>query len=141
MIASGEVSQCETMDVETLTTTQITFTDFDYRIESTELEQRVEKTLASLKKAQETEYRIAEDVLTAQKDRLLELYQELKKEKIKLEKCSPSADPSLVHTVFRIMDQIKKEFENISAMQSVAKGFGKTSKYVLKEHFGVQAET
>ncbi|KAK1418318.1 hypothetical protein QVD17_27461 [Tagetes erecta] len=140
-VTTGEVSQCETMDIETLTTpTQITFTDFDYRIESAELEQRVEKTLASLKKAQETEYRIAEDVLTTKKKHLLELYQELKKEKRKLEKCSPSADPSLVHTVFKIMDQIKNEFEKIATMQSVAKGFGKTSKYVLKEHFGVQAD-
>ncbi|KAI7728244.1 hypothetical protein M8C21_019027 [Ambrosia artemisiifolia] len=140
-VTTGEVSQYETMDVDAVTApTQITFTNFDVRIESTELEQRVEKTLASLKKSQQTEYKIAEDVLTTQKNRLLDLYQQLKKEKSKLENCSPSADPSLVHTVFKIMDQIKNEFEKITAMQGVGKGFGKTSKYVLKEHFGVHAD-
>ncbi|KAK9073873.1 hypothetical protein SSX86_006467 [Deinandra increscens subsp. villosa] len=139
-VTAGEVSLYETM-VQTVTVpTQITFTNFDYRIESAELEQRVEKTLASLKKSQEIEYRIAEDVLTTQKTHLLDLYQELKKEKSKLAKCSPSTDPSLVHTVFKTMDQIKNEFEKISAMQGIGRGFGKTSKYVLKEHFGVQAD-
>ncbi|KAL8239589.1 hypothetical protein R6Q59_016156 [Mikania micrantha] len=129
------------MEVETAEASpQIKFTNFDYRIESAELEQRVEKTLTSLKTSQETEYRIAEHVLTTQKNRLLDLYQELKTEKIKLAKCSPSTDPSLVHTVFKIMDQIKNEFEKISAMQGVSKGFGKTSKYVLKEHFGIQSD-
>ncbi|KAI3827776.1 hypothetical protein L1987_01859 [Smallanthus sonchifolius] len=141
-VTTGEVSQCETLEVETMTAPPvITFTNFDYRIESTELEQRVGKTLTSHKKSQETEYRIAEDVLTTQKTHLLDLYQELKKEKIKLAKCSPSTDPSLVHTVFKLMDQIKNEFEKITAMQGVGKGFGKTSKYVLKEHFGVQADS
>ncbi|KAL8209505.1 hypothetical protein R6Q57_006237 [Mikania cordata] len=140
-VTTGEVSRCETMEVETAEASpQIKFTNFDYRIESAELEQRVQKTLASLKNSQETEYRIAEHVLTTQKNRLLDLYQELKTENIKLAKCSPSTDPSLVHTVFKIMDQIKNEFEKISAMQGVNKGFGKTSKYVLKEHFGIQSD-
>ncbi|KAJ0533065.1 putative oberon, PHD finger domain-containing protein [Helianthus annuus] len=140
-ITTGEVCQYETMDVETVTApTQITFTNFDDQIESGKLERRVEKTLASLKKSQETEYKVAEDVLTTQKNQLLHLYEQLKTEKTKLANCSPSADPSLVHNVFKIMDQIKNEFGKITAMQGVGKGFGKTSKYVLKEHFGVQAD-
>ncbi|XP_076904453.1 uncharacterized protein LOC143559907 [Bidens hawaiensis] len=140
-VTTGEVSQWEPMEVETITPpTQITFTNFNCQIESTELEQRIEKTLASLKQSQETEYKVAESVLTTQKNILLNLYQELKKEKSKLANCSPSGDPSLVHNVFKIMDQIKNEFRKITAMQSVGKGFGKTSKYVLKEHFGVQAD-
>ncbi|XP_076920518.1 uncharacterized protein LOC143581668 [Bidens hawaiensis] len=138
-VTTGDVTQWEPMEAETITPpTQITFTNFDCQIESTVLEQRIEKTLASLKQSQAAEYKIAENVLTTQKNILLNLYQELKKEKSKLANCSPSGDPSLVHNVFKIMDQIKNEFRKITAMQSVGKGFGKTSKYVLKEHFGVQ---
>lgn len=147
-LTTGDLSQCETDTLEVsnfkepshvTTPPQISFSNFDYRKESVQLEQRIEKTLASLKKSQQTEYRIAEDVLTTQKSYLLDLYEELDKEKGKLAKCSPSADPSLVHTVFKRMDQIKTEFDKITTMQAVGKGFGKTSKYVLKEHFGVQA--
>ncbi|XP_071729741.1 uncharacterized protein [Rutidosis leptorrhynchoides] len=116
----------------------ISFSNFDYRLESIKLIQRIDETLASLKRSQEIEYRIAEDVLTTQKTYLLDLYEELDKEKGKLAKCTPSADPSLVHTVFLRMEQIKTEFDKINAMQVVGKGFGKTSKNVLKEHFGMQ---
>lgn len=149
-MASGELSQCENDTLEVSNSKEppsqreaapprISFTNFDYRLESIELEQRIDNTLASLKKSQETEYRIAEDVLTTQKNYLLDLYQELEKEKGKLANCSPSADPSLVHTIFLRMEQIKNEYDKINAMQAVGKGFGKTSKYLLKEHFGVHA--
>lgn len=142
---TGELSQCETDTLEVSNvkeheTGSPQISNFDYRIESLELEERVEKTLAALKKSQEGEYRIAEDVLTTQKNHLLLLYSELEKEKRELAKCPPSADPSMVHVVLKRMTQIKNELDKITAMQAVGKGFGKTSKYVLKEHFGVQPD-
>nr|XP_043628437.1 uncharacterized protein LOC122599896 [Erigeron canadensis] len=147
-VTTGELSQCETDTLEVsnfkepsqrgIAVPQISFSNFDYRLESVELEQRIDKTLALLKKSQETEYRVAEKVLTTQKKQLLDLYEELNKEKVNLAKCSPSSDPSVVHAVLKRMDQIKNQYNNITAMQEVGKGFGKTSKYVLKEHFGVQ---
>ncbi|XP_071737037.1 uncharacterized protein [Rutidosis leptorrhynchoides] len=143
-VTTGEVSQCETdtLDVSCVkepSQHQISFPNFDNRLESIELELMIGKTLASLKKSQETEYRIAEDILTTQKNYLLDLYEELDKEKKILAKCSPPADPSLVRVVFTRMCQIKSEFDKITTMQEVGKGFGKTSKNILKEHFGVQA--
>lgn len=144
-VTTGDLSQYETdiFEVSNFAPSQqrqISFTNFDYQIESIELEKKIIKTLASLKKSQETEFKIAENVLTAQKNHLLDLYKELEKEKGKLAKCSPSADPTLVHGVFKKMEQIKTEFGKINAMQVIGKGFGKTSKYVLKEHFGVQVD-
>ncbi|KVI01526.1 hypothetical protein Ccrd_020202 [Cynara cardunculus var. scolymus] len=144
-IHSGELSQCETDTLEDSNfkerkTGSPQIANFDYRIESLELEERIEKTLAALKKSQEGEYRIAEDVLIAQKNHLLLLYEELDKEKGELAKCSPSADPSMVHAVLKRMTQIKNEADKITKMQAVGKGFGKTSKHVLKEHFGVQPD-
>ncbi|XP_024958857.1 uncharacterized protein LOC112499815 [Cynara cardunculus var. scolymus] len=142
---TGELSQCETDTLEDSNfkerkTGSPQIANFDYRIESLELEERIEKTLAALKKSQEGEYRIAEDVLIAQKNHLLLLYEELDKEKGELAKCSPSADPSMVHAVLKRMTQIKNEADKITKMQAVGKGFGKTSKHVLKEHFGVQPD-
>lgn len=141
---SGDLSQYETDTFEVSnfapSQRQISFTNFDYRIESMELEKKINKTLASLKKSQETEYKIAENALTAQKTHLLDLYKELEKQKGKLANCSPSTDPSLVHAVFKKMEEIKTEFNKIIAMQVIGKGFGKTSKYVLKEHFGMHSD-
>ena len=75
-LASGELSQCETDTFEVSKfkerkTGSSHIANFDYRIESLELEERVEKTLAALKRSQEGEYRIAEHVLVAQKNHLL----------------------------------------------------------------------
>ncbi|KAL7593478.1 protein OBERON 3 [Lactuca sativa] len=143
-VTTGDLSQYETDTFEVSnfapSQRQISFTNFDYRIESMELEKKINKTLASLKKSQETEYKIAENALTAQKTHLLDLYKELEKQKGKLANCSPSTDPSLVHAVFKKMEEIKTEFNKIIAMQVIGKGFGKTSKYVLKEHFGMHSD-
>nr|GEW96169.1 hypothetical protein [Tanacetum cinerariifolium] len=107
--------------------------------ESIKLEQRIEKTLASLGNSQENECTVAEDALITQKNHLLNLYKELDKEKERLAKCSPSDSQSSVDAVIKRMDQIKIEHDKITAMQeAVGKGFGKTSKYVLNDHVGVQ---
>lgn len=143
-VTTGDLSQYETDTFEVSnfapSQRQISFTNFDYLTESQELEKRINKTLASLKTSQGAEFKVAENALTAQKNNLLDLYKELEKEKGKLANCSPSADPTLVHAVFKKMEEIKREFDKISAMEVIGKGFGKTSKYVLKEHFGMHAD-
>lgn len=148
-VTTGELSQSETDTLEVSNfkepsqhgkaSPEISLSNFDYRIESIKLEQRIEKTLASLGNSQENECTVAEDALITQKNHLLDLYKELDKEKQRLATCSPSDDQSSVDAVIKRMDQIKSEHDKITAMQeAVGKGFGKTSKYVLKEHVCVQ---
>lgn len=135
---SGELSQSETDTLEVSNfkepsqhgkaSPQISLSNFDYRIESIKLEQRIEKTLASLGNSHENECTVAEDALITQKNHLLDLYKELDKEKERLATCSPSDDQSSVDAVIKRMDQIKIEHDKITAMQeAVGKGFGKTS--------------
>ncbi|PWA78677.1 hypothetical protein CTI12_AA210900 [Artemisia annua] len=142
-VTTGELSQSETDTLEVSNfkepsqhgkaSPQISLSNFDYRIESIKLEERIEKTLASLGNSLENECTVAEDALINQKNHLLDLYKELDKEKERLATCSPSDDQSSVDAVIKRMDQIKSEHDKIIAMQeAVGKGFGKTSKYVLK---------
>lgn len=118
---------------------QILSGDFDYRIESLKLEDEIDQILVALKKSQESEYKIAEESLNAQKNHLLDLYQQLEKERRDLAERSPSSDPDdLLDAVLKRVDQIKQEVVKLRNMGAVAKGFGKTSKAILKEHFSVK---
>jgi hypothetical protein len=38
------------------------------------------------------------------------------------------------------VDQIKREVTKLKDMEEVANGFGRTSKDILKEHFGLEVE-
>lgn len=114
---------------------------FDHRSESLMLEDEIEQVLQALRKSQDTEYKMAEERLHAQKNFLLNLYQQLEKERSELARCASSADPNaLLDAVLNRVDQIKRELRKLKDMERVANGFGKTSKGILKEHFGLETQ-
>lgn len=114
---------------------------FDYRSESLRLEDEIDQVLLALRKSQESEYKMAEERLYAQKNFLLNLYQQLEKERSELARCASSADPNaLLDAVLNRVDQIKRELKKLKDMERVANGFGKTAKGILKEHFGLDTE-
>ncbi|XP_028114302.1 uncharacterized protein LOC114312294 isoform X1 [Camellia sinensis] len=120
---------------------QILSTNFDPRIESLKLEDEIDRVLHSLRKAQESEYKIAEERLCAQKNYILNLYQQLDKERFEHSTHSSSNDPdALLEATRNREDRIKWEIIKLREMEEVGKGFGKTSKNILKEHFGLQTE-
>lgn len=115
--------------------------NFDHRIESIKLEDEIDQILLALRKSQETEYRIAEERLYAQKDYLLNLYQQLDEERAKLKTNASSIHSDvLIDATLKRVDQIKREVKKLRDMEEVGKGFGRTSKEILKEHFGVEME-
>ncbi|KAK3040581.1 hypothetical protein RJ639_029027 [Escallonia herrerae] len=114
---------------------------FDHRIESFKLEDEIDQILLALRKSQESEYRIAEERLLAQKNHLLNLYQQLDKERSELASHTSFADPdALLDAVLNRVNQVKREIMKLREMEEVAKGFGKTSNAILKEHFSFESE-
>lgn len=114
---------------------------FDPWTESLKLEDEVDHVLLALRKSQESEYKIAEERLYAQKNYILNLYQQLHKERSELARRTSSADPdSFLDCVLNRIEQIKRELKKLSDMEKVATGFGKTSKGILKEHFGLETD-
>ncbi|MBA0799978.1 hypothetical protein Gohar_010455 [Gossypium harknessii] len=113
----------------------------DYRSEYLKIECEIDQVLQSLRKAQESEYKIAEEQLCSQKVYLRHLYQQLEKERSELPDRSPGneADASLNAVLSRI-NQIKYEVMRLKEMEEVANGFGRTPKGVLKEYFGLEIE-
>ncbi|XAR67531.1 hypothetical protein NMG60_11002314 [Bertholletia excelsa] len=114
---------------------------FDPRIEAPKLEDEIDQVLQTLRKSQESEYIIAEERLYAQKNYLLNLYQQLDKERAELSTRTSSNDPdAMLEAVLQRVDQIKREIIKLRDMEEVAKGFGRTSKEILKQHFGIETE-
>lgn len=113
----------------------------DYRSEYLKIECEIDQVLQSLRKAQESEYKIAEEQLCSQKVYLRHLYQQLEKERSELPDQSPGneADASL-NAVLNRVNQIKYEVMRLKEMEEVANGFGRTPKGVLKEYFGLEIE-
>lgn len=106
-----------------------------------QLETEVNQVLRSMRKAQDSEYKMAEERLHAQKKYLHNLYEQLEHEISDLRKQGLSNNSSkLVNSVSKRKDQIKREQEKLSEMKEVAKGFGRTSKGILREHFGLELE-
>ncbi|KAK9003750.1 hypothetical protein V6N11_018649 [Hibiscus sabdariffa] len=113
----------------------------DYHSEYLKIEYEIDQVLQALRKAQETEYKIAEERLYGQKNYLHHLYQQLEKERSELQE-QPSgneADASL-NAVLNRVDQIKYEVVRLKEMEEVANGFGRTPKSILKEYFGFEIE-
>ncbi|XP_030974275.1 protein OBERON 2-like [Quercus lobata] len=114
---------------------------FDHQSESLRLEDEIEQVLQALRKSQDSEFKMAEERLHVQKNFLLNLYQQLEKERSELARCASSADPNaLLDAVLNRVDQIKRELRKLKDMERVANGFGKTSKGILKEHFGLETQ-
>lgn len=112
-----------------------------YNIETLRLEDEIDEVLMELRKSQENEYRIAEEMLHAQKNYLLCLHQQLEKEKMELAMHTSSTHPDvLLDAVLNRRDQLKREVMKLKDMEKVAKGFGITAKGILKEHFGLEIE-
>lgn len=115
---------------------QIMSTSSDHRFNSLKLDYEIDHVLQALKKSQESEYKIAKEKLCAQKNHLHNLYQQLNKERSELgSRTSPDQDACL-DVILNRMDQIKREVMKFNDMEEVAKGFGRTSKAMLKQHFG-----
>ena len=115
---------------------------FDPLIESLKLEDKVDEILEALRKSQELEYNIAQERLYEQKSYLQSLYHQLNKEKAELVRhAAYNTDrDALSLLVVNRVDQIKGEIIKLKEMEKVTKGFGKTSKEILKEHFDVHSE-
>lgn len=114
---------------------------FDHRVESLKLEDEVDQILDSLRKSQEIEYRLAEERLSAQKNYILNLYQQLNKERSDLSRHTSSEDQdSLLEAVLSRVDQVKREVSRLKDMAEVAKGFGRVPKHILKEQFDLDIE-
>ncbi|XP_041001229.1 uncharacterized protein LOC121246969 [Juglans microcarpa x Juglans regia] len=115
--------------------------DFDPWTQSLKLEDEIDHVLLALQKSQESEYKIAEETLHAQKNYLLSLYQQLESEKSDLSCRVSSVEPdSFMDCVMNRVEQIKRELNKFKDMGKVANGFGRTSKGFLREHFGLENE-
>lgn len=122
----------------------IVYITSDHRVDSSKLDDEINKVLADLIESQEDEYRIAMDNLNAQKKVLLDLYQQLETDRSELAKRTSSeidqGVDNLIHDFSSKVNQIKIEVGKLKEMEKVAKGFGMVPKDTLKAHFGLQIE-
>lgn len=113
----------------------------DWLSESLKLEEEIDHALLGLRKSQEIEYKLAEDRLYDQKNYITSLYQRLEMERSELSRHASSTDQeNLLSIVMNRVDLIKRELAKLKDMEKVARGFGKTSRVVLEELFGLDIE-
>ncbi|XP_065863289.1 protein OBERON 1 [Euphorbia lathyris] len=113
----------------------------EYRAETVKLEDEIDQTLYELRKSQASEYSIAEEQLHAQKNCIQNLYEQLERDRFKLaRKKSDAKRGALLAAIAKREDQIKKEVAKLKNMEEVAKGFGRTSKSILNELFGLEVD-
>ncbi|OIW11162.1 hypothetical protein TanjilG_22969 [Lupinus angustifolius] len=110
----------------------------EYLPQSLKLEAEIDEVLHALRKSQEFEYEVAEGRLQAHKTFLWNLYQQLDSEKSKLASQNSSHSDALSHVVREREQQIRRELMKLGVMKKVAIGFGRTSKDILKEYFGLE---
>ncbi|KAH0634115.1 hypothetical protein KY290_038482 [Solanum tuberosum] len=116
--------------------------NFDHRVESLKLEDEIDQTLQALRKSQNFEYRLAEERLLVQKNYIMNLYEQLDKERSDLSSHTTMVETdTLVDAVLQRVDQIKREVLKLKDMKQVQNGFGSTSKTILKDYFGLEAES
>ncbi|KAL0393047.1 UNVERIFIED_CONTAM: hypothetical protein Sradi_2527500 [Sesamum radiatum] len=129
--ASAAIAENEPQDQETGSPLS---SILDHLVESLKLEDEVDQILDSLRKSQEIEYRLAEERLSTQKNYILNLYQQINKER------SSEDQDSLLDDVLSRVNQVKREVSRLKDMADVAKGFGRVPKHILKELFGLDIE-
>lgn len=113
----------------------------DCQTESVKLDEEIDKVLKALRKSQAFEYKLAEERLYVQKKYLCNLYQQLEKERSELTCHVSSTDHGdVLSAVLSRVNQIKQEVAKLKVMEEVAKGFGKTSRSILEEHFGLESD-
>lgn len=116
--------------------------NFDHRIESLKLEEEIDQTLQALRKSQEFEYRLAEERLFAQKNCVMNLYEQLDLERSDLlRRTSMVETDTLLDVVLNRVEQVKREVLKLKDMKQVQNGFGSTSKQILKDYFGLATES
>ncbi|KAL3505931.1 hypothetical protein ACH5RR_031313 [Cinchona calisaya] len=114
---------------------------FDHRLESLLLEDEIDHILLELKKSQESEYRLAVETLSVQKKCIQKLYEQLNHEGSEVSQhASPTDANALSDAFLSRVDRIKQELRKLKNMKEVAKGFGRTAKHILKEHFNLETE-
>lgn len=111
---------------------------YGYLLDSLKLEEEIDQVLQALQKSQEFEYEMAEDVFRAQKHYLQNLYRQLDSEKSELACRHSCHSHALFDAVTERKEQIRQEFMKFEDMKMVANGFGRTSKDILKLHFGLE---
>uniref|UniRef100_A0A0A9G640 DUF7615 domain-containing protein n=1 Tax=Arundo donax TaxID=35708 RepID=A0A0A9G640_ARUDO len=115
----------------------------DHSVMYAKFEDEIDLALQELKKSQEAEYRLAEQMLYSQKDYILSLCRQLESERAELAEPSPLSDTTnygvILSNVLNRVDQVKPE-EKFKTMLKVSDGFGKTSKCVTRELFGLPAD-
>ncbi|KAI0524931.1 hypothetical protein KFK09_004321 [Dendrobium nobile] len=113
----------------------------DHTDVSAKLEDEIDHTLRSLKNSQESEYKIAEEKLYAQKDFLLGLYQQLEVERGDLARQTPftngSDSDALLTSVLSRVDQIKREEIKLKQMMRIAEGFARLPGTILRDYFDI----
>ncbi|OAY75608.1 Protein OBERON 2 [Ananas comosus] len=111
---------------------------------SAKLEDEIDSALKELKKSQESECKIAEQKLYAQKDFLLSLYRLLESERSELADPMPSPNSrncdTLLSNVLNRVDQIKREEEKFRSMLKISNGFGRTPQNIVRQHFGLTVD-
>ncbi|KAK9929533.1 hypothetical protein M0R45_026629 [Rubus argutus] len=122
------------------TSSDLMSASFDYHTESQKLAEDIDQVLHALKKSQESEFKMAEENLLAQKNYICNLYQQLEKEKSDLARRASTDPDALLSIVLSRVKQIKREVTKLKEMEEVATGFGKTSRAILKKHFNLEIE-
>ncbi|XP_059294075.1 protein OBERON 2 [Lycium ferocissimum] len=116
--------------------------NFDHRVESLKLEIEIDQTLQALRKSQEFEYKLAVERLFAQKNYIMNLYEQLDVERSDLSSHTSMVETdTLLDVVLKRIDQIKREVLKLKEMKQVQNGFGSTSKEMLKDHFGLETKS
>ncbi|GAB4851076.1 hypothetical protein Ancab_030374 [Ancistrocladus abbreviatus] len=116
-------------------------TSADYESEYLKLDKEIDQVLQELRKSQDYEYMVARERLHAQRDYLLNLYQQLDNEKSVSARHTPRTDPNalIIASVDR-EEHIKQEVSKFKDMKKVANGFGRTPRHVLKELFDMDVK-
>ncbi|CAI8604256.1 unnamed protein product [Vicia faba] len=111
---------------------------FRYQSELLKLDAEFDKAMEDLEKSQKYEYKLAEESLHTHKKYLLNISQQLDKEKSELASESDTSCSSvLLQTVEKRNEQLRQELKKFEEMKKVANGFGSTSKEILEMHFGL----
>lgn len=116
--------------------------NFDYRVESLKLDNEIDHILDALRRSQQVEYRLAEERLSAQKNYIINLYEQLERERSDLSKHASLSENQdlLLDAVLSRVSQIKQEVSRLKDMGEVSKGFGRVPKHILEEQFSLDIE-
>ncbi|XP_074304474.1 uncharacterized protein LOC141639195 isoform X2 [Silene latifolia] len=115
--------------------------NFQHENEYLKLDDEIDGVLNELRKAQEQEFRIAQEKLLAQKDNIRGIYKCIQEDKKELIQPTPSTNcDELVSSILVREEFLRLEFIKLKEMEKIGNGFGRTPKTLLKEHFDIDLE-